>query len=368
MKFSLPTLLATAALIHSSAAHYCFNRLIVNGNITSEYEYVRKNNNSNSPVTNVNSTDLRCNAGGLLTGSTTKTHSVKAGDTVGFALDTGIGHPGPVQVYMSKADSTAKSYDGAGEWFKIYELGTSDITDDGLQWATNDITNFTFALPQKLPKGEYLLRVESIALHGASTYGGAQFYISCAQLSVESDATTAAPAGDFVAKIPGVYTGNEPGIMLNIYYPVPTNYTMPGPAIWPSGSAAHSAVFVGESAAASTAASTPSSAATSAVNVAAVTPVNTPANTPVFSAPAYSAPAAYSTPAAYSSYYAPAYTPGATPAATPGASSSGGAVGVYGQCGGSNYQGSTTCVSGATCQRWNDYYSQCVASAAAAAA
>lgn len=139
---------------------------------------------------------------------------------------------------------------------------------------------------------------------------------------------------------------------------------MPGPSIWPSGSAAHSAVFVGESAA-STAASTPT-AATSAVNVAAVTPVNTPANTPVFSAPAYSAPA-YSTPAAYSSY-APAYTPGATPAATPGASSSGGAVGVYGQCGGSNYQGSTTCVSGATCQRWNDYYSQCVASAAAAAA
>ncbi|KAK8196140.1 family 61 glycoside hydrolase, partial [Phyllosticta paracitricarpa] len=231
---TLSALLATAAIVPSVSAHYCFNRLIVNDIITSEYEYVRKNNNSNSPVTAVNSTDLRCNAGGLLTGSTTKTHSVKAGDTVGFALDTGIGHPGPVQVYMSKADTTAKEYDGAGEWFKIYELGTSDITDEGLQWATDQITNFTFAIPQKVPSGEYLLRVESIALHGASTSGGAQFYISCAQIKVEGSAAAAAaaPAGDSVAKIPGVYTGNEPGIMLNIYYPVPTNYTMPGPAIW----------------------------------------------------------------------------------------------------------------------------------------
>ncbi|KAK8156896.1 glycosyl hydrolase family 61-domain-containing protein [Phyllosticta citribraziliensis] len=341
MKITLSTLLATAGLLHSASAHYCFNRLIVNDNITSEYEYVRKNNNSNSPVTAVNSTDLRCNAGGLLTGSTTKTHSVKAGDTVGFALDTAIGHPGPIQVYMSKADSTAKEYDGAGEWFKIYELGTSDITDEGLQWATDQITNFTFALPAKLPSGEYLLRAESIALHGASTYGGAQFYISCAQISVEGTATDA-PAGDFVAKIPGVYTGNEPGIMLNIYYPVPTNYTMPGPAIWPSGSEAHAAVFVGESAAASAtatpSATTPAAAATSAVNVAAaLTPISTP--TPAaYSAPAYSAPAAYSTPAAYSPVYTPVYTPGATPGA-----SSGGAVQVYGQCGGSNYQGSTTC-------------------------
>ncbi|KAG8994248.1 hypothetical protein FRB90_000496 [Tulasnella sp. 427] len=37
-------------------------------------------------------------------------------------------------------------------------------------------------------------------------------------------------------------------------------------------------------------------------------------------------------------------------------------VALYGQCGGSGYTGSTTCVSGATCVYQNAYYSQCLAS------
>ena len=39
-------------------------------------------------------------------------------------------------------------------------------------------TSFTFPLPKSLPSGQYLVRVEQIALHVASTYGGAQWYIS----------------------------------------------------------------------------------------------------------------------------------------------------------------------------------------------
>jgi hypothetical protein len=35
-------------------------------------------------------------------------------------------------------------------------------------------------------------------------------------------------------------------------------------------------------------------------------------------------------------------------------------VGAYGQCGGSGYSGSTTCMSGWTCQYQNEWYSQCV--------
>ncbi|KAL1632708.1 hypothetical protein SLS56_003405 [Neofusicoccum ribis] len=50
-----------------------------------------------------------------------------------------------------------------------------------------------------------------------------------------------------------------------------------------------------------------------------------------------------------------------TPAASTGSSSStGSAVAKYGQCGGVNYQGSTTCESGATCKEWNTYYHQCL--------
>ncbi|ETS83592.1 hypothetical protein PFICI_05468 [Pestalotiopsis fici W106-1] len=47
----------------------------------------------------------------------------------------------------------------------------------------------------------------------------------------------------------------------------------------------------------------------------------------------------------------------ATSAASSGSSS--GSVALYGQCGGINYSGSTTCASG-TCTVMNDYYSQCV--------
>jgi len=37
--------------------------------------------------------------------------------------------------------------------------------------------NVPFTLPASLPAGQYLVRIESIALHDASTFGGAQFYV-----------------------------------------------------------------------------------------------------------------------------------------------------------------------------------------------
>lgn len=40
-------------------------------------------------------------------------------------------------------------------------------------------TDLTISAP-----GEYLLRIEQIGLHSASAKGGAQFYISCAQIKV----------------------------------------------------------------------------------------------------------------------------------------------------------------------------------------
>lgn len=42
--------------------------------------------------------------------------------------------------------------------------------------------------------------------------------------------------------------------------------------------------------------------------------------------------------------------------------STGTAVGAYGQCGGSGYTGSTTCISGYTCHAYSTFYSQCIPS------
>ena len=50
---------------------------------------------------------------------------------------------------------------------------------------------------------------------------------------------------------------------------------------------------------------------------------------------------------------------GVATATKTGGSSSGTAVAQYGQCGGENYTGATTCASGLTCKQLNSWYSQC---------
>lgn len=56
---------AAAAFLPAVMAHYNFEALIVNGNVTSPYEYVRQTNNSNSPITDITSSNMICNSGGL---------------------------------------------------------------------------------------------------------------------------------------------------------------------------------------------------------------------------------------------------------------------------------------------------------------
>lgn len=72
-------------------------------------------------------------------------------------------HLCPVLVYISKAPSTAATYDGSGQWAKIYQIAPQ-ISSSGINW--NDVTDtFNFKLPSSLAAGEYLLRIEHIALH-----------------------------------------------------------------------------------------------------------------------------------------------------------------------------------------------------------
>ncbi|KEP46624.1 glycoside hydrolase family 61 protein [Rhizoctonia solani 123E] len=227
--------LLALAFIQPALCHYRFYKYIdSSGTVTGEYVYVHANTNTNSPesciiifsldrgtdsaqVTDVTSTDLRCNVGGLAS-------------TVGFQADIGLIHPGPLQLYLRKAPSgqTAATWDGSGaNWFKIYAIG-ADFSTGSLAWPTDNQQTFTFKIPSSTPAGNYLLRIEHIAVHGASTVGGAQFYISCAQLTI----TGSGSGNPTKVSIPGVYTGTEPGLLINIYWPPVTNYTLPGPAVW----------------------------------------------------------------------------------------------------------------------------------------
>ncbi|KDQ20797.1 glycoside hydrolase family 61 protein [Botryobasidium botryosum FD-172 SS1] len=220
---TLSLLAVAAALASGVSAHYRFTSLIANGQTTGAYQYVRQNSNMNSPVTSVTSNDIRCNTGAG-SGAGTQTATVAAGSTVGFQMDQAVYHAGPVAVYLGKAPSTAASWDGSGaNWFKIYEIGAV-ITPSSITFPTDKAT-FTFSLPRSIPSGEYLLRIEQIGLHSA---GAPQWYISCAQLNI----TGGGSANPAKVSIPGYVSASDPGLTVNIYYPIPTSYKVPGPAVF----------------------------------------------------------------------------------------------------------------------------------------
>ncbi|KEZ42240.1 hypothetical protein SAPIO_CDS6094 [Scedosporium apiospermum] len=225
MKFCLASfLLATAA-----SAHYVFPSISYDGQKTQDWEYVRKTNNfqSNGPVTNVQSPEMTCYQT-TMNAATTKTMAVKAGSTVNFNARASISHPGALNVYMAKAPAgtSINDFDGKGAvWFKIAHDGPN-ISPAGLTWPTSGLQSVPIKLPSCLEDGEYLLRIEHIALHSAGSAGGAQLYISCAQLNVTGGSgSIKAPQ---MLSFPGSYVPTDPGLMINIYYPVPTTYTAPG--------------------------------------------------------------------------------------------------------------------------------------------
>lgn len=220
------------ALAGAAQAHYVLPSLISGSTKTSQWQYVRQwsGYQSNGPVLDVTSKDIRCNVRGD-TNFAKGTLSVAAGSTVGFTSEPPIYHPGPSQAYMAKvpAGSTAATWDGSGSvWFKVFAAGPN-LGGQALSWPSDNAATVTWKIPAATPSGDYLLRIEHIGLHSASAAGGAQFYISCGQITVTGGG--AGTPGPLVA-FPGAYKATDPGLMINIYYPVPRTYTLPGPAVW----------------------------------------------------------------------------------------------------------------------------------------
>jgi hypothetical protein len=136
-------------------------------------------------VTDVSSAAIRCYELSPGTGAPSTT-SVAAGGSVSFKITPNIFHQGPLQFYMAKVPSgkTAANWDGSGSvWFKIY-AEKANVANGQLTWNSLNAATASVTIPKNTPSGEYLLRVEHIALHSASTINGAQIYISCAQVKV----------------------------------------------------------------------------------------------------------------------------------------------------------------------------------------
>ncbi|KAI1091927.1 glycoside hydrolase family 61 protein [Rostrohypoxylon terebratum] len=224
-------LLTLLALTGAVQAHYRFSKLVVDGKEeAAEWTAIRmtKNYQSNGGVTSVTSPDMRC----FQARAGTATATVSAGSELGFVANAAVTHFGPVQFYMAKVPDGAdiNTWDPAGNvWFKIGSitavppLGSSEAT-----WPAYNKKVVNVTIPKAVPSGKYLIRVESIALHQAQSVGGAQMYLSCAQVEVTGGGN--GTPGPLVA-FPGAYQPNDPGLLWS-YYPVPTKYTAPGPAVW----------------------------------------------------------------------------------------------------------------------------------------
>lgn len=281
----LSLLAAGLSAIPIVSSHYVFSKFIVNGLVTKDFEYIRRNSNNYMPTTapNILNTDFRCNEGSMSAAANTKVYTIAPGATLGFQLAYGatMQHPGPLQVYMSKAPGDVRQYDGSGDWFLVYQMGLCQDISDGLKdtdWCTWDKATINFKLPNNTPPGQYLVRVEHLGLHRGHS-GNTEFYFTCAQINVTGNGNG---APNPLVKIPGVYKPTDPNISFNIYVG-PKSYTLPGPAVW-TGSGGNT--------------------------------VTTPPPTS-------------------------------------------GTAAKWGQCGGIGWTGPTACVSGSTCVKVNDYYSQC---------
>ncbi|KAI0703538.1 glycosyl hydrolase family 61-domain-containing protein [Cerioporus squamosus] len=121
-------------------------------------------------------------------------------------------------VYMAKAPGDVSDFAGNGNVIS-FAAGHEGVP------------GVTFTLPNNLPTGQYLVRMEAIALPVASSCGGAPVFMSCSQIDVTNGGSGS--PGPLVA-IPGSHTGYEPDILINLDYPVPKNYTQPGPPTSPS--------------------------------------------------------------------------------------------------------------------------------------
>ncbi|EJD49498.1 glycoside hydrolase [Auricularia subglabra TFB-10046 SS5] len=191
----------------------------------------------NGPVEDVNLIDMQCNgysAGGVVGSKPAPIFAtVAAGSSVTLNWTAWPdSHLGPIITYMAYAPSDITKWNPGSSkvFFKVAEAGYSN----GVWAATKLINNngiYTFTVPKSLKAGQYLVRHEIIALHGAWQYPGAQFYPSCIQLQVTGSGTSTGPSSGLVA-FPGAYTASTPGVVFDVYQGNPSSYPIPGPAVW----------------------------------------------------------------------------------------------------------------------------------------
>ena len=119
--------------------------------------------------------------------------------------------------YMAKCPGTADTCNQSNlKFFKVDQLGLKPGQTN--VWYHNDLKEgkaLSGTIPAGIESGDYLLRIEVMALHNAMNQGGAETSVSCTQLHVTGGGSAVPAASDLVT-FPGAYKATDPGILVDV--------------------------------------------------------------------------------------------------------------------------------------------------------
>ncbi|KAF2103427.1 hypothetical protein NA57DRAFT_32581, partial [Rhizodiscina lignyota] len=234
------TIVAVAAA-QAVYAHTTFMNLFVDGVEQGPGVCWRMNRNASQasfPIPNIESNDMACGIDG--TEGVSRVCPVPDGSTLTFKFQSWAsdptkpsldpGHKGPCAVYLKKVDSAVKDTGVGDGWFKIWDDGYDEDTQE---WCTDKMINnggfMSVKLPSGLVGGAYFVRPELLALHNALA-GDPQFYAGCAQVFIDNPTGTAIP--ETTVSIPGYVKYGQKPVSYNIYAtPLALPYPIPGPDV-----------------------------------------------------------------------------------------------------------------------------------------
>ncbi|KZV96183.1 glycoside hydrolase, partial [Exidia glandulosa HHB12029] len=244
MKFTTTLLAAALAVLPAVRAHGTVSLFVANGKTYSAPDAAEGNPFKKTPtpvrqlellepITDLNSNDMICGRGTPPKAS--EVASIAAGSEFSFKMRGGSGAPwphdkGPVMFYLAQCPGSADECDQSNlKWFKIDEKGLRGQNS----WYQEDLQQgkaVSGTIPSDLKSGDYLLRIEILAIHNAMRVGGAETSVSCTQLHVTGGGSAVPSASDLVT-FPGAYKATDPGILVDIWNNF-TSYDFPGPAVF----------------------------------------------------------------------------------------------------------------------------------------
>ena len=338
-------LLATLTGAALVAAHGHVSHIIVNGVYYENYDPTTHFYQPNPPTVigwsttqqdngfvepnNFGTSDIICHRSGSPGGGHA---TVAAGDKISIIWDPEWpdSHVGPVIDYLAACNGDCETANK--ESLRFFKIDGAGYDKAAGRWAADALrangNSWLVQIPADLQPGNYVLRHEIIALHGAGSPNGAQAYPQCINLRITGGGSTV-PSG--VAGT-ALYRAADPGILFNPYVASP-DYPVPGPALI---AGAASSVAQSKSVATATASATLPGGGNANPNPNPQPTTTTGVSTTLRTSTSTSAPVT-------------------TPPPTEGDAQT-----KYGQCGGSGWTGPTACAVGSSCSVLNDWYAQCV--------